>query len=371
MHNNIEKYLGFSGRSSMGEVQTPKELAQEMFNRLPKEVFISDKTIILDPCFGTGTFLKLAAREFRKYGHSKENINSRLIGVEKSIRFINKARKKWGDFQPILIHANFLEYDFKDMKFDIIIGNPPYNDESSRQSEGSRTKGGRNMAKEFFEKSVDLSKSNSHIALMGPYAKLQSKNIMKYMRSKGLYLITECKDYFKGTIAYKGSIGVFYFNRSEVNPKLDDQIQGNFNIPKNNLSQLFNSASKNKFNSRKLIEPQLTTQGQYKVIITRKVVGYTDDINLVNQIADKSRGSWRVVLGYNGDSIPKIGRAIIAEPNDIVGPSNVSFSVQSQEEAQKLVDYLESDKCKKLLINTRRAITNSKRQFQYIPNPLV
>ena len=126
MYNNIENYLGFSGRSSMGEVQTPNELAQEMINKLPEEIFISDKTTFLDPCFGSGTYLKEIALKLRKYGHSKENINSRLIGVEKSIRFINKIQQLQG-FNPTLIHADFLKYDFKDMKFDVVVGNPPYN----------------------------------------------------------------------------------------------------------------------------------------------------------------------------------------------------------------------------------------------------
>ena len=95
----------------MGEVQTPKELAQEMINKLPEEIFISDKTTFLDPCIGSGTFLKEIALKLRKYDHSKENINLRLMGIEKSIRFINKIQQLQG-FNPTLVHADFLEYDF-------------------------------------------------------------------------------------------------------------------------------------------------------------------------------------------------------------------------------------------------------------------
>ena len=159
MYTNIEKYLEFSGRPSNGEVQTPLELAQEMVNKLPEEVFTSDKTTFLDPCFGSGTFLKALASKLKEYNHSKENIESRLFGIEKSIRFINKIKHIKG-FNPSIINADFLKYDFKDMKFDIVIGNPPYKDPSS----GTAQK----LWVNFLDKGINIVKPKGYVLYVTP-----------------------------------------------------------------------------------------------------------------------------------------------------------------------------------------------------------
>lgn len=165
MYNNIKNYLGFNGRSSMGEVQTPLKLAQEMINKLPEEIFISDKTTFLDPCFGSGTFLRAITEKLREYGHSDENISSRLIGVEKSIRFTNTVGRI-SNIKPTLIHANFLEYDFKDMKFDVVIGNPPYSDPKS----GTAQK----LWVSFIDKGLKYVKPNGYLSYVTPTSWLNS-----------------------------------------------------------------------------------------------------------------------------------------------------------------------------------------------------
>jgi len=352
---------------SGGDGSTPILCFKEMIKDIDEDILKDPNKKYLDCAAGTGTSLMVLYYKLIKYHSHEHIINNQLYACDINIICCKVLTKKLG--LKNVYNVDFLTYNFKNMKFDVIIGNPPYNDESSRQLEGSRTKGGRSMAKEFFEKSIKVSTPNAYIALLGPYAKLQSKNIMDYMRSKGLYLITECKDYFKGTLSYKGSIGAFYFNRSEPNINLNDQIQGGFEIPTNNLGQIFISA--NKSICRKDFEHLLHPQGNTKVFITTVKIGFTNDEELINKISDSARGYWRVILGYNGDSIPKIGRCEIASPNDIVGPSCISLKVNSEQEAKILSDYLKSNDCKELLAKTRKAITNSKRQFAYIPNPLM
>lgn len=195
MYNNIENYLGFSGRSSMGEVQTPKELAQEMINKLPEEIFISDKTTFLDPCFGSGTFLRAIVEKLREYGHSDENISLRLMGVEKSTRFINTV-SRISNIKPTLIHSNFLEYNFKNMKFDVVIGNPPY------QTPGMKSNHKKYWI-EFLLKGRSLLNDNGYLCFVTPSSYINTSRHGKHTLGEGTsnYNLSYYKDlgaYFKG-----------------------------------------------------------------------------------------------------------------------------------------------------------------------------
>ena len=71
-----------SERQDRGEVITPESLVEEMLDKLPQEVFKSETTTFLDPCFGTGSFLKGVVLRLSANGHSTENINSRVFGFE-------------------------------------------------------------------------------------------------------------------------------------------------------------------------------------------------------------------------------------------------------------------------------------------------
>lgn len=101
------------------------ELANEMLDQLPEELFRSKTTTFLDPYMGGGQFVKEIEARLRRYGHSDKNISQRVFGVESSELRVNYAVNKYGLVGQYFVCENYLEYDEK-MKFDVVIGNPPY-----------------------------------------------------------------------------------------------------------------------------------------------------------------------------------------------------------------------------------------------------
>jgi hypothetical protein len=154
MKKTIELHKRWKDDPSKGEVFTPEELVCEMLDKIPEFVWKNPTTTFLDPCMGKGTFLiEIVRRLINIYGYSKEDAISRVYGYDIRVKYINYLKR--GGFINVF-HKDFLN-DNIDMKFDCVIGNPPF------------TVGKNNpLWYKFVMKSFDLCKSDGYVSLIHP-----------------------------------------------------------------------------------------------------------------------------------------------------------------------------------------------------------
>lgn len=107
-------------------------LVEEILDQLPDNVWTSESTTFLDPAIGGGQFVHAIENRLRTYGHSNDNIHERVFGFEDSelhIRYAVNKHKLVGQYVK-KSYEKFFELD-NTMKFDVVVGNPPYQKENS------------------------------------------------------------------------------------------------------------------------------------------------------------------------------------------------------------------------------------------------
>ena len=180
IQNKIEKYLPVrqEKKNKNGEVFTPISLIDEMMEKIPESVWTNPELKWLDPANGIGNFPmvvynKLLTKLPKTYkdlystelGKKKHIIEKMLYMVELDTANIKISRRIFGKNANISC-GSFLEdkwiKDFNGVeKFDIIVGNPPYN-------ENGVGKGGGVLWKDFVFKSFSMLNENGFLVFIHP-----------------------------------------------------------------------------------------------------------------------------------------------------------------------------------------------------------
>jgi len=172
----------FSIRAEEGS--TPAKLVNEMLDKLPNDVWIDPNKKFCDPCMGTGKYIlgikeRLMEGLKTKIPNEKERekhiVEEMLWGVDiakgkTSIakRLINNSDKD-NPYKDNLLTKDSLNLDWNKMpKFDVVVGNPPFQKEVKREKGTNVSNAGAKIWHYFVEIGFSILNKNGIIAFITP-----------------------------------------------------------------------------------------------------------------------------------------------------------------------------------------------------------
>lgn len=180
IQKKIEEYLPVrdAEKDKFGEVFTPIKLIEEMLDKLPKDVWKNKDYKWLDPANGIGNFPMIAYKKLMdglkdvikdEKTRSEHIIKNMLYMFEINPKNVGVSRKIFGKDANIFC-GDFLSMDIGKAtgidKFDVIMGNPPFNKPQEGTRKGSY--GGRTLWDKFVKKSLEILNKNGFLAFINP-----------------------------------------------------------------------------------------------------------------------------------------------------------------------------------------------------------
>lgn len=143
-----------------------EELVESILDHLPNSLFESESTTFLDPAMGGGQFVHAIEKRLKDCGHSDENIKDRVFGYENNMLSVGYAvnRLELVGTYDVVEYKDFLESDMH-KKFDVVVGNPPYNISSRSDKTIAGTSGNTVLYRKFIDKFFE-SVTDSGVVLM-------------------------------------------------------------------------------------------------------------------------------------------------------------------------------------------------------------
>ena len=189
--------VGEVEKKKFGEVMTPLELVKEMLQTLPDDVWSNPNLKWLDPANGTGPFpamviykLMEGLKEWepddeKRYKHIIENMIYVSELQPKNMFLWLCVADPFDEYLTNIYTGSFLDEGFDEHmkevwkvdKFDIVMGNPPYNAPSTDGKKG--TTGKKNLYTKFMFKSLDILIEDGYLIFVNPPAFLKTTNFNK------------------------------------------------------------------------------------------------------------------------------------------------------------------------------------------------
>lgn len=255
-------------------------------------------------------------------------------------------------------------FNLTSIKFDAIVGNPPFNDDQNEKANtGNYVSASKKLHLDFIDKSLTLA---SEVHMVSPVrgwfvGKHKNKNFEKY-KKEGLYLIENKGMPFENAVT--GEIGVFHFDKGKS--FMQDEFEQK-NPLENSIIDQFKMYTMVGERSSGDLQSELKDSGTYRVILTSTKYGYTDNNNLFE---DTSRGKWRVAFNHNGNKTGTSiygGKMQVATPEDYLSMSMSCFVVNSKQEAEDVCQYMMSDAITDLMREIKVSNTNTKYHMSFVP----
>jgi site-specific DNA-methyltransferase (adenine-specific) len=241
--------VGEVEKKKYGEVMTPLDLVKEMLATLPEDVWSNPNLKWLDPANGTGPYPIMVVYKLmnglkvwepddeKRYKHIIENMIYVCELQPKNMFLYMCAVDPFDTYKLNIYTGSFLEEGFdkhmKDVwnveKFDIVMGNPPYQDGTKSQGKNS------SLWTKFILKSNLTLKKNGYLLFITPFSWIapseSQKNDLKniFFENSLLYLNTECIKYFD--VASTFSYYLIQKNGKKNNTNVNNKFNINLDLP--------------------------------------------------------------------------------------------------------------------------------------------
>ncbi len=403
IEETIKKYLPIKikEKNNYGEVFTPTELIDEMLDKLPKSIWKNPNLKWLEPANGIGNFaMKVYERlnnglsNVKGYENNEKRknhiIKNMIYMIELNAVNVEGSRKIFGEDANIYC-GSFLDDGWKDYfkieKFDVIVGNPPWNTSNSNVTGTNAGKG--TLWDKFIKKSLNYLIHNGYLGFINPagwrglgrhhtlWNILSNKQIL-YLH---IYGVKDGKTIFN--IESRFDLYVLQNKENTKPTEVIDEIGENYFFELNKMSFLpnYNYKEINRilttedkgvdviyntfYHSQKMSNMSKTKTTEYKYPVVHSITKNGITFWYSNTNTKGHFGVPKVILNFNGCQYSYL------EQNDYTGKygmSQISFGIpiKSKQEGELILKAIETPEFKKIIAATKwGAFQTDYRMFKY------